>query len=363
MSKKIKRSYIREILDAIDENTISFAGGVPNDELFPIDKLSKCVNKISNKRAAYQYSSSFGLEKLREQIADIYTNRLNFPTTKDEILITTGSQQAIDLINKCNKDKDVIVQSPTYIGALSSFKVSNIKLKSFKHIDELDSILDNRTILYIMSDFQNPNTKSYCIKERNRILSSLEKSNSYLIEDGAYIFLNFKNTLNKQISSEYSNSYHLGSFSKILSPGLRVGWIRASETLINELIIPKESLDLHTSTFSQMLISEFINSYDLFEHIEKIKFDYQKKMQFMSSCLKKYIPSFKFKEPSGGMFIYGEFETDSMSIAKSALKKNVAIVPSEVFLLDAKSNEARLNFTNSSFYEIEKGVKILKECI
>jgi len=359
VSNKIKRSYIREILDATDVNTISFAGGLPDKELFPLKQLSKASKKVFKNSDCLQYSKSQGLESLREKIASIYTKNLGFFTSKDEILITTGSQQAFDIILKSLDLKQIIVESPSYIGALGAFKILDKEIIDFKNINDLESLLNKSNILYAISDYQNPSTNVYSNKKRKNISNILNKRKSILIEDAAYCFLNFKNKVKTPISKFYEESYHLGSFSKIVAPGLRLGWIRAKKENIEMLLAAKESLDLHSSTFNQMLIDEYLNDNDLFSHISLINKEYKNKMEFMAKCFKRYIPSFKFKKPKGGMFIYGSFKIDSMLLAKEALKENIAFVPAEVFYLNEKSNEARFNFTNASYKEIKKGIKKL----
>lgn len=359
MYKENKRSYIREILDATDADTISFAGGLPNEDLFPLVELSKASKKVFKNSNCLQYSKSQGIETLREKIAQIYTKKFNFPTSKDEILITTGSQQAFDIILKSLDCSDIIVEKPSYIGALGAFKVLDKNIIGFNKTNELYNLLNKRSVLYTISDYQNPSTKTFSNKKRKIFCNILNEKESILIEDGAYCFLNFKNKIKSPISKSYENSFHLGSFSKIVAPGLRLGWIRANKDNISNLLFAKESLDLHTSTFNQMLIDEYLNSNDLFEHINKINKEYYKKMNFMAKCLRRYIPSFNFNKPKGGMFIYGAFNEDSMLLAKRALKKNIAFVPGEVFYINEKSKEARFNFTNSSYKDIEKGIKKL----
>lgn len=358
MSKKIQRSYIREILDATNEETISFAGGLPDEKLFPMRNLQNASQKVLENSLSMQYSKSQGIDSLREKIAFIYTKYFDFPTSKDEILITTGSQQAFDIISKTFLQKEIVVQTPTYIGALSAFKVLGLKVKAFKYIGYLNEMLKDDSGLYIMSDFANPNALCLEDSQRDDIVKILNKRNSFLIEDGAYSFLDFDGKIRKPISAKYRKSFHLGSFSKIIAPGLRVGWIRADKNLIDEVLVSKEALDLHTPTLNQMILNQFLEDNDLFEHLKNIRFEYKDKMEFMAKCFEKYIPSFTFKKPKGGMFIYGEFSQDSFLLAKEVLSKNIAFVPASVFFHDnKKSKEARFNFTNSSKKEIEEGIK------
>ena len=358
MSDKIQRSYIREILDAINEETISFAGGLPNENLFPMKELKKATNKVMENSLSMQYSKSQGIDSLREKIANIYNEKFDFPTSKEEILITTGSQQAFDIISKSFLKDEVFVQMPSYIGALSAFKVLGLNIKGFNCNSSLKRELKKESAVYIMSDFTNPTGKSLDETNRDVLSHILRGKESLLIEDGAYSFLDFEGEIKKPISASIENSFHLGSFSKIVAPGLRLGWIRAKKEFIEQILASKEAIDLHTPTLNQMIVSQYLEDNNLFEHIKEVRSDYKKKMDFMAECFEKYLPTFKFEKPKGGMFIYGKFEEDSFILAQKALEKNVAFVPAQVFFHNSKnSNEARFNFTNSSYEQIENGIK------
>ncbi|WP_052502714.1 PLP-dependent aminotransferase family protein [Halarcobacter anaerophilus] len=314
--KKLERSYIRQILDAINERTISFAGGLPNENLFPVKDLKVATNKVLENPLCLQYSKSQGVEGLREKIADIYTNKFDFPTNKDEILITTGSQQAFDIIAKTFLDKELYVQKPTYIGALSAYKVLDMDIKSFDDLDDLENKLNSTNGFYAMSDFTNPTGRVIDQKRREDVAKILNKKECYFIEDGAYSLIDFNGVIRKPISALYEKSFHMGSFSKIVAPGFRVGWIRAKKEYIDQMMVSKEAVDLHTSTFNQMILDEYMNEFDLFEHIKLVRKEYKSKMEYMAECFEKYIPSFEFKRPQGGMFIYGSFKEDSFELAK-----------------------------------------------
>lgn len=358
----MKRSYIREILDATNEKTISFAGGLPDESLFPLEDIRKATNKVLKKSSSLQYSKSQGDENLREKIADFYNKYFDFPTSKDEILITTGSQQAFDIICKSMDFKEVLVQSPTYIGALSAFSALRIKTKTYEKNQALEEKLNENNTLYCMSDICNPSGKTLSKSKREKIKETLEKKDSFIIEDGAYSFLDFDGEIQKPISAIYEKSFHLGSFSKIIAPGLRVGWIRAKKEYVDKILIAKEAVDLHTPTLNQMILNEYLEKNDLEYHLDIIRYSYKQNMEFLSECFEKFLPSFKFEKPKGGMFIYGSFEEDSMSLAKSVLEDNIAFVPGSVFYSDGKkSNEARFNFTNASKEEMIKGIKIISK--
>ncbi|MCJ8327278.1 MAG: PLP-dependent aminotransferase family protein [Campylobacterales bacterium] len=361
----MKRSYIREILDATNENTISFAGGLPNASLFPLKEIQEASTRALNDLSSLQYSKSCGIKSLRKKIAKMYTEKLDFKTSSDEILITTGSQQSFFIICKMFKKEEILIQNPSYIGAISAFNTLDLRINGFDNIKDLNKKLNTNNNLYLMSDFQNPNTSIYSDKERLEIINILESKKNYLIEDAAYSYLSFDGHILKPIASEYQNSFHLGSFSKILVPGLRVGWIRAKKELINKLLISKEAIDLHTATLNQMIIDEYLENNDLESHLKIIRNDYKNRMLFMSKCLKKYLKDFTFDLPKGGMFIYGQLKgINTMELAQKVLEKNVAFVPGEVFYFDnRKSNEIRFNFTNSSYKDMIKGIKILSSLI
>lgn len=355
--KKVERSYIRQILDAINERTISFAGGLPNENLFPIENLKIATNKVLENKLCLQYSKSQGVDGLREKIAKIYNEKFDFPTNKDEILITTGSQQAFDIIAKTFLEKELYVQRPTYIGALSAYKVLDMDIKSFDDLEDLEKKLNSNNGFYAMSDFTNPTGRVLDQQRREDVAKILNKKQCYFIEDGAYSLIDFEGVIRKPISALYEKSFHLGSFSKIVAPGFRVGWIRAKKELIDQMMVSKEAIDLHTSTFNQMILNEYMEEFDVFEHIKLVRKEYESKMNFMADCFEKYIPSFTFERPRGGMFIYGSFEVDSFELAKRALEVDVAFVPAKVFYHDNReSTEARFNFTNSTFEQIERGV-------
>ncbi len=143
--------------------------------------------------------------------------------------------------------------------------------------------------------------------------------------------IDFNGVIRKPISASYEKSFHMGSFSKIVAPGFRLGWIRAKKEYIDQMMVSKEAVDLHTSTFNQMILDEYINEFDLFEHIKLVRKEYKSKMEYMAECFEKYIPSFEFKRPQGGMFIYGSFKEDSFELAKKALDVDVAFVPAKYF--------------------------------
>lgn len=365
----MKRSFIREILEAIDENTISFAGGLPNEKVFPKKLLKKATKKSIKKDGAWQYSTSNGFATLRMQIAKHYTNK-GFQTHKDEILITTGSQQALFILAKYFESKKITIEAPSYIGAINCFKLNNISIDCIPlKTNGIDTKLFKNSIkssklCYLIPDYQNPSTTTYTNKKRDMIAKIVQQTQSYIIEDSPYSEI-FFNKEYKSISSQTSqNSFHLGSFSKTLAPALRVGWIRADKKLLDKLLPIKESLDLHTCGISQMIISEYLKENKKVQKQQnKLRKEYKIKMKYFCKCLDKYLPEFIYKKPKGGMFVYGAFDNiDSYKLLRLAMKKGVVFVPANEFYEGETNNSAvRFNFTNSSFKDIKKGIIIISK--
>jgi len=367
----MKRSFIREILECIDDTTISFAGGLPDESLFPIKQLQKASNKIVRKRDTWQYSISNGLFDLRDKIASRYTKD-GFDTKADNILITTGSQQALYILARYFQNKDITIESPSYIGAMNSFKLNNLDTKSIKIEDDGIDIkcfkksIQNTKLTYLIADYQNPSSFTYSMSKRKKVANIVKSNDAILIEDSPYTDIYFDKKY-KSISSYIpNNSFHLGSFSKTLSPSLRIGYIRASKEHIDELLLIKESIDLHSCGLSQNILNEYLSKpKKLDKHLEVLQDNYKKKMEYFCKCLDNMLPSFKYNKPKGGMFIYGEFkDIDVYELLEKSLKNGVVFVPADEFLTKNKNKKGiRFNYTNSSFEEIKKGITILSTLI
>ncbi len=367
----MKRSFIREILESIDEETISFAGGLPNEDLFPIKDLAKASNKVMKDPKVFQYGLSNGIKELREKIAKEYTND-GFPTNEDEILITTGSQQAMYIIAKYFESKDITIEEPSYLGAMNIFRLNHLNMKGVKlendgvHISDFKKSFKHIKLAYLIPDFQNPYTSTYSKNKREKIAKITKKENGIIIEDSPYTQLFFDKKPNSISSQIPNNSFHLGSFSKTLAPSLRIGWIRASKELINEIMLIKESIDLHSCGISQYILNEYLNDRKKYEkHLEDIRSDYKQKAQYFCKMLDKHLPTFKYKKPKGGMFIYGEFKNiDSFKLVQKCIKEKVVFVPGNQFYINKEANgQIRFNFTHSSFQEIKKGIKLIAKCL
>lgn len=362
----MKRSFIREILESIDEETISFAGGLPNEKLFPIKELKKANAKAYESEQNLQYTISNGILALREKIADFY-NKEGFETKPENILITTGSQQALYIIAKYFQGKNIIIEEPSYLGAVNIFKTNSLNMKPIKlHNDGIDTKLFKQaykkdSLAYLIPDFQNPKASSYSMKKRKQIANTVLKNGGYIIEDAPYSELYFKKKAKSISSMIPDNSLHLGSFSKTLTPSFRIGWVRANEDIIREFTMIKETIDLHTCSIIQHTLNNYLQDNSKYKkHLQKLRDSYKDKMEFFANTLKKHLPEFKFQKPKGGMFIYGSIDgVDTYELVKECMKQKVIFVPANQFHFDKQkvSNEIRFNFTHSNKKEIELGIK------
>jgi len=364
----MKRSFIREILDVITQDTISFAGGLPDAALFPTDALREAADTVLRDPSSLQYARSQGEAALREKIAARYS-KAGFPTHPDEILITTGSQQAINLIAGAFLENGVTVELPAYLGALNVFKLAGVAVEGVPlHGDSIDADELGRSstrtkAAYLIPDFQNPTGACYSAASRTAIAATLAQNGALLIEDAAYSELYFEHKMRPISADLPKQSFHLGSFSKILAPGLRVGWIRAETEKLKRLLIVKEALDLHTATLNQRIIDAYWQTHGLDAHIVAIRQSYRAKMEAMAEVLPRILPAFEFQKPEGGMFIYGALPgVDTMALVRRCIANGAAFVPgSEFYPGEGPKDEIRFNYTNASPEQMERGMRIIAE--
>lgn len=372
----IKPSAIRELAKLIqDPEIISFAGGMPAPELFPIEEMRKISSSIINQkgRKALQYSSTEGVYDLRKNIAD-RIKKFNVNCLPDNILITSGSQQGLEFTGKLFIDEgdEIICESPSYIGALNAFRCYNPKFVEVPMdnkgmiMDELEKILKTHPkvkFIYTIPNYQNPTGVSMSDERKKRLIELSLKYNIPVIEDNPYIELKFDEKDNFPIKSydKEDNVIYLGSFSKTFCPGLRVGWILASEEIIRKYTLIKQGVDLHVNTLAQMEILEFISNYDYDGHISKIRSVYKKRRDVMLKTIEDEFPKeVVFTRPEGGMFIWVELPKymDATDIFKKALEKKVAFVPGEPFYSNGGTKNCfRLNYATMSENRIIEGIK------
>lgn len=376
---KTPRSFVREILKVTENpEIISFAGGLPNPESFPVETISKAVNKVlsENGKEALQYSTTEGYRPLREYIAQRYESQgLNIQP--DEILITNGSQQCLDLVGKVflNKNDTVVLENPTYLAAIQAFSLYEPIFKSVTleedgaDLNELENILieENPKIFYSVTSFQNPTGITYSKNKRKDLADLLKEHETVFVEDNPYGEIRFIGEDIPPVKSYLSDSILFGSFSKIVSPGMRLGWIVANEEVMDKLITLKQASDLHSNYFTQRIVYQYLKDNPVDEHIQKIRDLYRTQRNTMIAMMEKYFPpEVQFTRPEGGMFIWATLPEgiSTLELFDMAIKENVAFVPGQAFHTDGSGeNTMRLNFSNSNPESIEEGIKRLATTI
>ncbi len=376
--ESLKASEIREILKLIENpKIISFAGGLPAPELFPVEEM-KAVSKAvleEDGEKALQYSSTEGYLPLREKIAK-RMEEVGVKTTADNILITNGSQQGLDLSGKVflNEGDIVVCESPSYLGAINALKSYS---PGFVEIDTDDEGMDmemlekvlketgNIKIIYVIPDFQNPSGRTWSIERRKRLIELANEYDLPIIEDNPYGELRFEGERPPSIKAfdTQGRVIYLGTFSKIFCPGLRVGWTLGDGEVLQKYIFVKQGADLHTSTLTQREINKFLEIYSIDEHIEKIKKVYRKRRDVMMGAIKKHFPEeVRYTYPQGGLFTWCELPEgmDAKEVFKKSIEENVAFVPGGSFYPNGgKENTFRLNYSMMSEEKIQEGIRRL----
>lgn len=380
---KTPSSFIRNILKVTDAyDVISFAGGLPNPISFPIDELKQSVNDAidANGAKVFQYSTTQGYLPLRQYIADKYNNKQsNLNYTADDVLITTGSQQALELISKVllNKGDGVVIEEPGYLGAIQAFtlrepsfygvtlETEGLNVEQFK--DALKQ--PNVKMVYTVPNFQNPTGLTYTKERREEVFEAVKDQDVIFIEDDPYGELRFTGEHLPYIAAgKMTNSVVLGSFSKTVTPGMRLGYILTkNHELLNHVETAKQATDLHTNIFGQYILHQYLtmNKYD--KHVEKIIALYKTQADAMLAAMEKYFPPYvKYTKPEGGMFVWVTLPEGVNALDKfsEAMEKKVAFVPGNPFYTDRESvNTLRLNYTNATPEIIEEGIKRLAEIL
>ncbi len=377
----VPKSFIREILKVtLDPSIISFAGGLPNRLFFPVKALQKASYDVFEEEGGdiLQYANSEGYLGLRQFIADRYRQQEGLEIAVEDILITTGSQQGLDLLGKTflNEGDDLIIEEPGYLGAIQAFAMYRPRFhpvpvsEGGMDLAALGKVLGERRpkLLYTVTNFQNPSGISYSDANRRAVADLMRDSSCLIIQDDPYGDLRFSGTRKvtfKQLLP--SNTVLLGSFSKTVAPALRLGWLVAPPPVMDKLIIAKQAADLHTNSLAQRILYRYLCDNDLDAHIATIIRQYGKQKDAMIAAIEQYFPaSVQHTNPEGGMFLWVSLPAgvSSMTLFEAAIRKKVAFVPGTPFYVDRKdSNTFRLNFSCSEEPTIEEGIKRLGESI
>ncbi len=386
LASRMKASAIREILKIIQRsNVISLAGGMPDPATFPTEELNEAAKQIFAKDSAraLQYSSTEGLQELREFILN-WLAEDNKKAGLDNIMITSGSQQGLDLMSKVLLDPGdiVIVELPSYLAALNAFRSYGGEMVGIPmddkgmRMDILEETLNQLKtegkkvkFIYTISNFQNPAGVTMSLPRRKRILEIARKFEVFILEDNPYEKLRFEGEPLPSIYSLDNEGYviSLGTFSKILCPGLRLAWILGDKEIIEKLVIMKQATDLCTTILNQLIAYEYCRQNDIDKNIESNVQIYRKKRDVMLESLDKYFPSeASWTKPEGGFFVFVTLpeyiNTDEMFL--EAIEEKVAYVSGAPFFANGKGqNTMRLSFCYPKEKDIEEGIKKLGQVI
>ena len=381
--KHLEASAIREIFKLLAKpGIISFAGGAPDPNLFPKKEFAEIAKEILENQGnvALQYGVTEGYAPLRDWTKARLVRQGIIPSTED-VIIVSGGQQGIDLATKSliNPGDGIICEEPSFIGGLNCFRSFNAELYGVpvlsdgidtEKLEETLKAHPNVKLLYTISTFQNPSGITISLEKRKKILELAEKYDFLIYEDNPYGELRFSGEEVPTFKSMDKDGrvIYFGSFSKILAPGMRLGFTSAPAPLLERMIICKQTEDVHTNVLSQMIAYEFVTRYSIDEHIAKLRAAYGKKCKLMMDCMDKYFPaSVEHTCPEGGLFLFCTMPEgyDSKELMKRALDKNVAFVPGTSCMIDDKATYStfRMNYSTASEEDIEKGIKALGEVL
>ncbi|MVB11794.1 2-aminoadipate transaminase [Caprobacter fermentans] len=373
--------FISDILRATArKDLISFGGGLPNPASFPVREISEAAQKVLSEdgAGALQYSTAEGYPPLRELIAARYQKRFGITVDPADILMTTGSQQGLDLLAKLflNKGDDLLIERPGYLGAIQAFNIYQPNYhavplrKDGADTDVLEEILKSCSpkLFYAVPNFQNPSGLTYSEQNRKRVAELMKKSGTIFVEDDPYGELRFAGSEMPCMKSFLGEDViMLGTFSKIISPAIRLGWVCAKPEIMKYLVAAKQAADIHSDYFAERVVCQYLQDNDLDAHIEKIRTMYQERKNCMVEMARRYFPQdVSFTDPEGGMFMWVTLPEgmSAVELNKIAAEKNVAFVPGDPFYVGERNvNTFRMSYTNSDANVIEKGIRCLGDAM
>lgn len=377
----LQASAIREILKfTSDPEVISFAAGNPAPEAFPVDDIKRISNEILNKNPilALQYSLTEGYTPLRNVLKERMLKEGNFNSDKDELIITSGAQQSNELCAKvlCDEGDTIICEAPSFIGSLNAFKSYNVNLVGIEleedgiNLEKLEEAIktnQNTKLIYLIPNFQNPTGRTMSFEKRKRVYELAEKYDIFILEDNPYGDIRFAGEHIQSIKSMDTDGrvIYSGTFSKVLAPGIRVGYCSAPKEIISKIVVCKQVSDVHTNIWAQVLAERFLSTCDMENHLRQIRKIYKHKCELMLSEIKKnFSDKIKYTVPEGGLFIWCTLPEgyDMMSFCKRAVEEyKVAVVPGTAFTVNEtdKTTSFRLNFSTPTDGEIIKGCELI----
>ena len=389
-TQRMKASAIRELLKLTEQpDVISFAGGLPAPDVFPVEEFREACNRVLTNQGtlALQYGTTEGYQPLREMIAR-HTSRLGIDVTPDNIMITSGSQQALDLLGKVfiNRGDRILVESPTYLGALQAWNAYGAEYvpvpsdEDGMNTDHLEEALrTGPKFIYVLPNFQNPTGVTMPLERRKRLIELADRYGVPIIEDDPYGQLRYEgehlpsvNVLDSQTRTKSSfytgNVIYLSTFSKILAPGLRLAWVIAPPEVIRKMVLAKQGTDLHTSTFNQIVAYEVGHAGFIDQHVKVINDTYRERRDVMLDTLEEHMPKgVRWTHPKGGLFLWMTLpETmNSAELLKTAVtEEKVAFVSGEAFHpCGGGANTIRLNFSYCRPDVIHEGIYRLSKVI
>lgn len=382
--KNMKPSAIREIFKSLGTpGAISFAAGNPSPESFPVEDITRIADKIlaENASAALQYGTTEGYAPLRELVTKRISEKFDCVKEGDMTIITSGGQQGIELFCKvmCNRGDEVICENPSFIGALNAFRSIGavpvgVPLEddgiNLEMLEEVLRTHPKAKFMYLIPTFQNPAGITTTLEKRKAVYALAQKYDIMILEDNPYGELRFagENVPTYKSMDTDGRVMYCGSFSKILSAGMRVGFVCGNETVVQKMVVAKQVEDVHTNQFFQMIVAGFMQECDMDAHVAKINAIYKHKASLMIAALDKYMPKeVKFTRPEGGLFLWCTLP-EGVSLdefMKESIAQKVFVVTGKAFNCDeeAGSDSFRLNYSMPSDEEIDKGIKILGDII
>jgi 2-aminoadipate transaminase len=377
-AEQLQSSVIREILKVtVRPEVISFAGGLPSPATFPVERMQAAFDKVLSQqgKVALQYGPTDGYGPLREWIAQSLSTS-DSTILPEQVLMVSGSQQGLDLLAKVLVDEGskVLVETPSYLGALQAFSVYRPEFVSVPGDEQgllpeqVEVVGKGARMLYSLPNFQNPTGRTLPVERRIALVETCARMGLPLIEDDPYGALSYRGEpLPKMLNMNPQGVIYMGSFSKVLTPGIRLGYVVAPVPLLRKLEQAKQAADLHTAQLTQMVVHEVVKDGFLAEHIPTIRKLYSDQCQAMLAALKEFFPAgVTWTQPEGGMFIWVTLpkHIDSMKLLDEAISQHVAFVPGAPFYANApEQNTLRLSFVTVSPEKIREGVEKLGRLI